>query len=205
MNDIKWLFFDIGSTLVDETDCVKKRCEVIIDSNNIDRQEFYDRVEECAKTDSYAVRAAALYYGAEIPRWYGELEKLYPDTKMILEALSKKYKLGVIANQSLGTKERLDNWNIGKYFDVVVASAEAGCAKPDLKIFNLALEQAGCKPNDAVMIGDRLDNDIVPAKQIGMKTVWVRQGFAKYQIICNESEQPDFIIDSISNILDILA
>ena len=205
MNKIKWLFFDIGSTLVDETDCVKKRCEVIIESNNIDRQEFYDRVEECAKTDSYAVRAAALYYGAEIPRWYGELEKLYPDTKLILEILSKKYKLGVIANQSLGTKERLDNWNIGKYFDVVVASAEAGCAKPDLKIFNLALEQAGCKPNDAVMIGDRLDNDIVPAKQIGMKTVWVRQGFAKYQIICNESEQPDFIIDSISNILDILA
>lgn len=205
MNKIKWLFFDIGSTLVDETDCVKKRCEVIIESNNIDRQEFYDRVEECAKTDSFAVRAAAIYYGAEIPRWYGELEKLYPDTKMILEALSKKYKLGVIANQSLGTKERLDNWNIGKYFDVVVASAEAGWAKPDLKIFNLALEQAGCKPNDAVMIGDRLDNDIVPAKQIGMKTVWVRQGFAKYQIICNESEQPDFIIDSISNILDILA
>ena len=205
MNKIKWLFFDIGSTLVDETDCVKKRCEVIIESNNIDRQEFYDRVDECAKTDSYAVRAAAIYYGAEIPRWYGELEKLYPDTKMILEALSKKYKLGVIANQSLGTKERLDNWNIGKYFDVVVASAEAGCAKPDLKIFNLALEQAGCKPNDAVMIGDRLDNDIVPAKQIGMKTVWVRQGFAKYQIICNESEQPDFIIDSISDILDILA
>lgn len=205
MNKIKWLFFDIGSTLVDETDCVKKRCEVIIESNNIDRQEFYDRVDECAKTDSYAVRAAALYYGAEIPRWYGKLEKLYPDTKMILEILSKKYKLGVIANQSLGTKERLDNWNIGKYFDVVVASAEAGCAKPDLKIFNLALEQAGCKPNDAVMIGDRLDNDIVPAKQIGMKTVWVRQGFAKYQIICNESEQPDFIIDSISDILDILA
>ena len=205
MSDIKYLFFDIGSTFVDETECVKKRCEVIIESNNIDRQEFYDRVEECAKTDSYAVRAAALYYGAEIPRWYGELEKLYPDTKMILEALSKKYKLGVIANQSLGTKERLDNWNIGKYFDVVVASAEADCAKPDLKIFNLALEQAGCKPNDAVMIGDRLDNDIVPAKQIGMKTVWVRQGFAKYQIICNESEQPDFIIDSISNILDILA
>ena len=205
MNKIKWLFFDIGSTLVDETDCVKKRCEVIIESNNIDRQEFYDRVDECAKTDSYAVRAAALYYGAEIPRWYGELEKLYPDTKMILEALSKKYKLGVIANQVAGTKGRLDNWGIGKYFDVVVASAEAGCAKPDLKIFNLALEQAGCKPNDAVMIGDRLDNDIVPAKQIGMKTVWVRQGFAKYQIICNESEQPDFIIDSISNILDILA
>lgn len=204
MSDIKYLFFDIGSTLVDESECVKKRCEVIIESNNIDRQEFYDRVEECAKTDSYAVRAVALYYGAEIPKWYGELEKLYPDIKMILEILSQKYKLGVIANQVAGTKDRLDNWGIGKYFDVVVASAEAGFAKPDLKLFNLALEQAGCKPNEAVMIGDRLDNDIVPAKQLGMKTVWVRQGFAKYQSISNETENPDFIIDSISDILDIL-
>lgn len=204
MSDIKYLFFDIGSTLVDESECVKKRCEVIIESNNIDRQEFYDRVEECAKTDSYAVRTAALYYGAEIPSWHGELEKLYPDTKMILEILSQKYKLGVIANQVAGTKDRLDNWGIGKYFDVVVASAEADCSKPDLKIFNLALEQAGCKPNEAVMIGDRLDNDVVPAKQLGMKTVWVRQGFAKYQSISNETEKPDFIIDSIGDILDIL-
>ena len=204
MKNIQWLFFDVGSTLVDETDCVKKRCEVIIESNNIDRQEFYDKVTECAKTDSYAVRAAADYYGVEIPRWYGELEKLYPDTKMILEALSKNYRLGVIANQSLGTKERLDNWNIGKYFDVVVASAEAGCSKSDLKIFNLALEQAVCKPNESVMIGDRLDNDIIPAKQLGMKTVWVRQGFAKYQSINSENEQPDYIIDTIGDILDIL-
>lgn len=204
MSDIKYLFFDIGSTLVDESECVKKRCEVIIESNNIDRQEFYDRVEECAKTDSYAVRAAALYYGAEIPKWYGELEKLYPDTKMILEILSQKYKLGVIANQVAGTKDRLDNWGIGKYFDVVVASAEAECAKPDLKIFNLALEQAGCKPNEAVMIGDRLDNDVVPAKQLGIKTVWVRQGFAKYQSISNETEKPNYIIDTIGDILDIL-
>lgn len=205
MDDIKWLFFDIGSTLVDESECVKKRCDVIIHNNNIDRQEFYNKVTECAKTDSYAVRAAAVYYGVEIPRWYGELEKLYPDTKMILEVLSKKYKLGVIANQIAGTKDRLDNWNIGKYFDVVVASAEAGCAKPELKIFNLALEQAGCKPNEAVMIGDRLDNDIVPAKQLGMKTVWVRQGFAKYQSVKNDNEQPDYIIDTIGDIVDVIA
>ena len=205
MDDIKWLFFDIGSTLVDESECVKKRCDVIIHNNNIDRQEFYNKVTECAKTDSYAVRAAASYYGVEIPRWYGELEKLYPDTKMILEVLSKKYKLGVIANQIAGTKERLDNWEICKYFDVVVASAEAGCAKPELKIFNLALEQAGCKPNEAVMIGDRLDNDIVPAKQLGMKTVWVRQGFAKYQSVKNDNEQPDYIIDTIGDIVDVIA
>lgn len=75
MNDIKWLFFDIGSTLIDESECIKKRCEVTIESNNIDRQEFYDKVQEYAKTDSYAVRAAAEYYGVEVPKW----EKEQPD------------------------------------------------------------------------------------------------------------------------------
>lgn len=203
MTDIKWLFFDIGSTLVDESECVKKRCDVIINKNSIDRNEFYNKVEEYAKTDSFAVRAAAVCYGVGIPRWYGELEKLYPETKHVLEILSKKYSLGIIANQVAGAKDRLDNWDIGKYFDVVVASAEAGCSKPDLKIFNLALEQAGCKPNEAVMIGDRLDNDIIPAKHLGMKTVWVRQGFAKYQDVNNDNEKPDYIIEEIGEIINI--
>ena len=53
------------------------------------------------------------------------------------------------------------------------------------------------------MIGDRLDNDIAPAKKLGMKTVWVRQGFAVHQNICDNSQKPDYIIESIENILDI--
>ncbi len=75
------------------------------------------------------------------PRLYGEFEKLYPETKSMLESLSEKYKLGIIANQNAGTKTRLKNWNIDKYFDIVITSAECGCAKPDLKIFKMALEQ----------------------------------------------------------------
>lgn len=204
MSDIKYLFFDIGSTLVDETDCYKSRIDYAVKSKNISREEFLSRVYELAKTSATPIKTACSYYNIELPQWDNSLEKLYSDTKWVLEIMSKKYKLGIIANQSLGTKERLDNWGIGKYFDIVVASAEADCSKPDLKIFNLALEQAECKPNEAVMIGDRLDNDVVPAKQLGMKTVWVRQGFAKYQSISNETEKPDFIIDSIGDILDIL-
>lgn len=138
-----------------------------------------------------------------MPKWFGELEKLYPDVDEILKKLSQKFKLGIIANQVAGTQKRIDNWGIGKYFDVVVASAEAGCEKPDLKIFNMALEQAKCNPSEAVMIGDRLDNDIIPAKKLGMKTVWVRQGFAKYQKVNNESENPTATVESVSEILDL--
>lgn len=102
--------------------------------NNIDKDEFYIKVRECAKTNSYAVKTAAKYYGVDTPRWYGELEKLYSDVDDILYKLSKKYKLGIIANQQIGTQERINNWGIGKYFDIVIASAEAGFSKPDLRI-----------------------------------------------------------------------
>ncbi len=201
MDEIKWLFFDIGSTLVDESKCYEYRCNEIIKSNGVNAEEFYAKVLDYAKINAFPIKAAARHYGFKIPGWPKELEQLYSKTKEILELLSHKYKLGIIANQVAGTQERIDNWSIGKYFDIVVASAEAGCSKPDLRIFKIALEQAECKPENAVMIGDRLDNDVTPAKKLGMKTVWVRQGFAKYQFVYSDDERPDFIIDSISEII----
>ena len=73
-------------------------------------------------------------------------------------------------------------------------------AKPDRRIFEKALEMAGCTPEDAAMIGDRLDNDIYPAKMLGMKTVWVRQGFAVYQRPEDAAHEPDAIVDHLSQL-----
>ncbi len=204
MSTYKWLFFDIGSTLVDESECLRERFNTIVNDNGIDEQEFKDKILEFAKTDCHAIKPAARFYGAEIPEWNKDLERLYPDVDKVLAALSERYKLGIIANQSPGTEDRLNNWGIGRYFDVVISSAEEGCEKPDLKIFELALKRANCAPDEAVMIGDRLDNDIVPANKIGMKTVWVRQGFAKYQSPKEDIEQPDCTINSIGEIYKVI-
>lgn len=203
INDIKWLFFDMGSTLVDEMECYKSRIDKIVSHSGIKKEVFVNKVYEFAKTNDCAVKSAAEYFGVAVPKWNSELECLYPNVENILQTLSKKYKLGIIANQSLGSEKRLKNWGIYEYFEVIVASAEAGCAKPDLRIFEIALEKANCKPSDAVMIGDRLDNDIVPAKKLGMKTIWVKQGFAKFQNIHQGAEQPDCIIKNINDLLNI--
>ena len=201
---INWLFFDLGSTLVDETDVYKSRCDYAINEKKLNRDEFMEKVREMAETSATAIFAVAKFYGVTLPPWNNSLEKLYPETPAVLEKLAQKYKLGIIANQVEGTQKRIDNWGIGKYFDVVVASAEAGVAKPDSAIFKIALEKAGCKPENAVMIGDRLDNDIIPAKKLGMKTIWVRQALAVYQKVRNDEEQPDFTIDSIREITEVL-
>lgn len=198
---MKWIFFDLGATLVDESDVYKSRCRFAIDQLNIDTEEFMNKVYEEARISPTPIGNAAKAYGVALPEWDNSLEKLYDAAYSVITELYGKYKLGIIANQSLGTQERIDKWGIGKYFDVVMASAEAGCAKPDLRIFQMALQKAKCEPIEAVMIGDRLDNDIVPAKELGMKTVWVRQGYAIYQSIDDERKRPDYIVDSIDELI----
>lgn len=54
------------------------------------------------------------------------------------------------------------------------------------------------------MIGDRIDNDIIPAKEMGMKTIWVKQGFRKYWKVTNECEKADYEVDNLSELLDII-
>ncbi len=70
--------------------------------------------------------------------------------------------------------------------------------------FEIALERSSCKPENAVMIGDRIDNDIVPAKQLGMKTIWVKQGFGGLWNITDASEKADIEVDNLSDILKYL-
>ena len=201
ITNAEWLFFDLGSTLIDESECYKNRIEEITTANKIDRCEFEAEVIKRARDTAFAIKTAAKAYGVNVPPWKCELERLYPDTKDVLQKLSQKYNLGIIANQEAGTTGRLEKWGIRDYFKVVIASTDAGCAKPDPEIFNIALKEAGCNAKNAIMIGDRLDNDIIPAKEFGMYTVWIKQGFTKYQL---DSDIPDVTINSIKSIVDVL-
>ncbi len=201
MNNINWIFFDIGSTLVDESLCYEIRYKETTDNTDVTYQEFKNKVIELAATSDNPYKEALQFFSLPKTKWYTELEKPYPFTESVLEQLSKKYKLGIIANQSVGSEQRLTDWDIGKYFDLVIASAEEGIEKPNPEIFKIALERANCLPENAVMVGDRIDNDILPAKELGMRTVWVKQGFAKYQ---PESDVPDYTILTLEEILELL-
>ena len=136
-------------------------------------------------------------------KWKSEHERLYPNVKAALETLHTKYKLGIIANQSTGLKERLFEYGIGKYFDLIISSAEVGISKPNLEIFELALNEAKCIPSEAIMVGDRIDNDIIPAQLIGMKTIWIKQGYGGLGNINILETKSNFIIDQLDEILDL--
>lgn len=201
---LKWIFFDLGSTLIDETDCIEFRvAETLKQAGAPSKEEFYRQMEYFASVNMLPYKDTVKKFGLENVRWLKELEKLYPESQEVLQSLHGRYKLGIIANQSAGTEERLVQFGIRDYFDVVVASAEAGVAKPGKRIFELALSQADCSARDACMVGDRLDNDITPAAEMGMSTVWVRQGWFGMGNVDLVRFKPNFTVDNIYDVLKI--
>ncbi len=200
MKNIEWIFFDIGSTLVDESKAYEHRIKDTIKNTNITYKQFCNLMIDFAKQGKNGYIEAAKELNLKITNWHSEDEFLYPDTVSTLKLLSEKYKIGIIANQPLGTQERLNKMKIDKYISLVISSAEENVSKPDLKIFKLTLDRVGCLADNAVMVGDRLDNDIVPAKVIGMKTIWIRQGLGGLATPKNESETADFTVKNINEI-----
>ena len=201
----KYIFFDVGTTLVDEEKAYDYRAYEMIQNTNITFEEFDNKRIELAKQGLDGNSVAIKELGLTKTRWPSEKEILYDDAIELLEYLkNKKYKLGIVANQKKGLQKRLDEFGILEYFDLVISSEEVGVSKPDKEIFNIALSKTSCKPQECIMIGDRLDNDILPANQIGMKTIWIRQGLAKYQDIKLGTENANFVVSSLSEIEDIL-
>ena len=197
---VKWIFFDLGSTLLDETDRVKERIHETAKLLKENAEKFYEQLEQTAKTHPYVI-SMELPNGATWVPWAKRLDPLYPDAIFILETLCKKYQLGVIANHGKDTAQQL---GIAKFFTIYTASESAGYRKPDLRIFELALTQANCTPENAIMVGDRLDNDIYPAKKLGMKTVWIKQGFGGMTIPKSAEYKSNFEVNSLKELLRIL-
>ncbi len=204
MDTIKWVFFDIGSTLVDESTAYKNRIKRTIANTDVSYNEFYQRMVEISNRNQNAYNMVLEEYGLTKAPWNSDDEFVYPEAENCLSELSKHYKIGIIANQNLGSEERLEKLGLLKYIDLVIASAEEGVAKPDLRMFQIALDRANCKPEKALMVGDRIDNDIVPANKIGMKTIWIKQGFGKYCELKTEIEQPDYTVESLNELISIL-
>ena len=213
----RWIFFDVGYTLLDETAAWQHQFETMaallrsrgqnVSSDQI-WQTFDDVCREfeplqwlglCRRLGIDAAEATALAKG-----YRHTLEVPHKGAVELLKALHARFKVGVIANQSLGTAQRLQAHGMRTYVDLVIGSAEAGVRKPDPAIFHLALRQAGCTAREAVMVGDRIDNDVAPAKAIGMKTIHVRQGGGRLQVPRSEAERATATVDAVADVASLL-
>lgn len=204
MNEIKWVFLDMGSTLVDESLAWRRRAERTAAGGEASLDAFLARMIELCQTDPKGYQRAAAEFDLQTVPWDSGDERPYPEAADCLRRLHERYRIGVIANQVPGCEARLRAWGLLPHIDLVVASAEEGVSKPDPRIFRLALDRAGCTAREALMVGDRIDNDIRPARALGMGTVWIRQGLGSLAEPREDADRPDHTVYSFRELTELL-
>lgn len=181
-----WIFLDVGWTLMDETWAHLGRFEQVRAAMTANprpsARDLFDRYAAAIAAGAADPFAAVLVEVGLDPARRKEFAfdhgrtRPYRDAAPALRALRGIAKLGVLANQSQGLAARLDNFGFDGLFDLVLGSQDIGASKPDPRFFSLAAERAGAPPGEVLLAGDRLDNDVSPAKRAGWRTVWIKRG-----------------------------
>ena len=122
---------------------------------------------------------------------------LFDDVLPTLERLKGRYVLGALSNgNSYPQKLGLES-----YFQFIILAQEVGMGKPDPGIFHLAVEKAGCLPNELLYVGDSQEEDILGAKRAGIRVAWFNRTNAQLQ---TNIPHPDYEISKLSMLLQIL-
>jgi putative hydrolase of the HAD superfamily len=120
----------------------------------------------------------------------------------VLEALKTRgLILGLAANQPANRIEMLAQYGIGHYIANPGLSGVYGFRKPDVRLFLRACSELGVEPSECIMVGDRIDNDVVPAKLLGIRTVLIRTGRHRAQQPRSWDERPDVEVERTEDLL----
>ncbi|NHW34338.1 HAD family hydrolase [Paenibacillus aceris] len=128
---------------------------------------------------------------------------VYEETFRVLDTLKGSYKLLLLTNGSPDLqKEKLAGVpSITSYFDHIVISGEFGVGKPDVSIFQHALELLGIRAEEGIMIGDKLTTDILGSGRVGMRNIWINH----HGLQSGDEIVPAFEVSRLQEILPIIA
>jgi HAD superfamily hydrolase (TIGR01549 family) len=177
---IQWVVFDVGGVLVDEARLIRGWAGVL-EMHELEFTEALRQGIAAGKGIGGTIREIApgldikahrqRLAGLEIP---GE-EDLYPDVRAAFVALRKAgFRLGIAGNQPDGVLEALTAMELGA--DFIATSHQWGVSKPDPRFFEEVLRATGAEPARIAYVGDRVDNDVEPARAAGMHPVFIPRG-----------------------------
>ncbi|MFQ5761864.1 MAG: HAD family hydrolase [Candidatus Bathyarchaeia archaeon] len=132
----------------------------------------------------------------------------YPGVHQTLETLGKSYTLAVITNTETRTENdvRMMFRSLGleSLFSCFVVSLDVGWWKPHPEIFNITLELSNLKPHESVMVGNRVDLDIVGGKRVGLATVLIDYEDKVDVETLVEAEKPNAKVTSLAQLSSVL-
>jgi putative hydrolase of the HAD superfamily len=126
------------------------------------------------------------------------------ETAAILADLRERgYRLGIVSNFYGNLDRVLAEMGCARLIDVVIDSSAAGIFKPDAGIFMMALRALGVGPGETAMVGDSLDKDCLPARRLGMRTVWFCAPGVDYAEFAELGVAPDYVIRALGELREI--
>ena len=187
--------FDVGETLLDES----RSWERAADMCGVPRFTLMALLGAAvARDESY--RQPFAWLGVEPPLGaFADRDELYPDALPCLEALrARGLAVGAVGNMRIVQEEL-----IRPHVDWVASSERWDVEKPSVEFFLRLAETAGRAPGEIAYVGDRLDNDVLPAKRAGMTAVFIRRGpWGFVHALRPEAEQADLRVDSLLELVD---
>jgi HAD superfamily hydrolase (TIGR01549 family) len=120
--------------------------------------------------------------------------------KIILEKLSRRYRLGIVSNFYGNLEFLCQEISYAELFVTIIDSARIGFAKPNAAIFEAALGRLDCSPAEAVFVGDNPLRDMAPAKAMAMPHIWLNTLDMERRACCED----DVTIKSIPELARIL-
>lgn len=209
---IRAVFFDVGETLVDEQRLYRDyamRMEVTY--------EFFMERIEAAMADRQPVRnvfsavkpgfdfkAARAQREAEGKKFVIGTGDIYHDAADALATLKARgYFIGIVGNQPATAETMLRESGLAA--DFIATSEGWGVAKPDPAFFAKVIEAAGMDPHHIAYVGDRVDNDVLPARASGMWPILIRRGpWGRAQWDWPEASQARHRIESLAELPELL-
>ena len=105
---------------------------------------------------------------------YDKVLETIEENWKVLKPLAQRHPLALVTNFYGNMATVLKEFKLEELFSIVVESAAVGIRKPDPQIFLLAAERLGIHPQEGIVVGDSYEKDILPAKQAGFQTVWLK-------------------------------
>ncbi|MEV0271956.1 HAD family hydrolase [Hamadaea sp. NPDC050747] len=212
---IKAVVFDVGETLIDETRIWTRWAQRL----GVPVFTFLGALGGAAALDrphrdifemfqpGFDVDDAVSRWAVEDPdglRENFDAEDLYPDVRAALGELRVRGLRVVIAgNQPPQARDALERMALPA--DAIFTSAEWGVEKPEPAFFTKVAEVARAAPGAIAYVGDRLDNDVLPAAHAGMMPVLIRRGPWGFLHATRPQAGHATVIDSLTELPDLLA
>jgi YjjG family noncanonical pyrimidine nucleotidase len=157
---------------------INQECWKLYQYDKITHEELrYNRLKHSFDAINYSISDSEIDVIAEdYIRFLPENNHLFDGTFEVLDYLNQKYKLHIITNGFAAVQyKKINNSNLGSYFQTVTNSEMAGVKKPNPIIFDYALDLANAKKENSIMIGDSLDADVQGALDAGLDAIFFNE------------------------------